>query len=331
MMSSKPTSHPKVHDTIPNPYPASSFMALRFQQPPGSINKGNQAQGDQPPFIILPGIVAGSHRGQENTQMINPALGIVSTNFTEEAKALGAIQIIIGLVQIGFGITWGIKYLDTHILSITFTGGYPFWGGLCFITSGALSVSKVFFPCLIRGSLGMNIVSCIFALTGVILLAVDMYIDVKFQQSNVAVFQISRNVISPIVFIFSILEFCIASVTTHFARQSISNVSLEKPFPETVVHRYPGHVAGKALMSLRRRPPAARPEHAQAQYEHAAAAAAAAAVGDVTTPGAGGPARCWAPGIICDGRSSRSGILALGARSARIFLFSWAQAPGVKI
>ncbi|XP_012499301.1 PREDICTED: membrane-spanning 4-domains subfamily A member 12 [Propithecus coquereli] len=230
-MSSKPTSHPGVHETTPNPYPASSFVAPRFQQPQplGSIDQGNQAQSGQPPLITSPGAFAGSQLGQGNTQMTNPSMGTVATNFMEEAKTLGAIQIVIGLMQIGFGIILGLlSATDGQYWgfgSTTFIGGYPFWGGLCFIVSGSLSVSatKEFSSCLIKSSLGMNIVSCIFALVGIILLLVDMCINSVIYQTYWTV--VSGKGISAMLMIFSLLEFCIACATAHFAQQIISSTS----------------------------------------------------------------------------------------------------------
>uniref|UniRef100_A0A2K6GM64 Membrane spanning 4-domains A12 n=1 Tax=Propithecus coquereli TaxID=379532 RepID=A0A2K6GM64_PROCO len=184
-MSSKPTSHPGVHETTPNPYPASSFVAPRFQQPQplGSIDQGNQAQSGQPPLITSPGAFAGSQLGQGNTQMTNPSMGTVATNFMEEAKTLG------------------------------------------FIVSGSLSVSatKEFSSCLIKSSLGMNIVSCIFALVGIILLLVDMCINSVIYQTYWTV--VSGKGISAMLMIFSLLEFCIACATAHFAQQIISSTS----------------------------------------------------------------------------------------------------------
>lgn len=93
MVSSKPTSHAGVYETTPNPYyPPSSFTAPGSQQPPGSINLENQAQGvqsAQPYFITSPGTSAVSQPGQGNTRMINPSVGAAVINFKEEAKVLG--------------------------------------------------------------------------------------------------------------------------------------------------------------------------------------------------------------------------------------------------
>nr|XP_012612462.1 membrane-spanning 4-domains subfamily A member 12 [Microcebus murinus]XP_012612463.1 membrane-spanning 4-domains subfamily A member 12 [Microcebus murinus] len=231
MMSSQPTSHHGFRETIPNPYTASSFVAPRFQQPQplGSINQGNQAQGDQPPFTISSGTFAGSQLGQGNTQMTNPSMERVATNFREEAKTLAAIQIVIGLMQIGFGIILGLLRFsygqNLGFISITFIGGYPFWGGLCFIISGSLSISatKETSSCLIKSSLGTNIISCIFAINGVILLLMDISSNVIDGQSYWTV--VSGKGISAMLMIFSVLELCIACATAHFAQKIISNTS----------------------------------------------------------------------------------------------------------
>uniref|UniRef100_A0A8C9A822 Membrane spanning 4-domains A12 n=1 Tax=Prolemur simus TaxID=1328070 RepID=A0A8C9A822_PROSS len=186
MMSSNPTSNPGAYKAISNPYAASSYVNPSSQQPQpvGSINQGNQAQGGQPPLITSPGTFAGSQLGLGNIQMTTPSMGTVATNFTKEAKTLG------------------------------------------FIISGSLSVSatKDFSLCLIKGSLGMNITSCIFALLGVITLLVDLSINgILSEQSYWAV--LSGVGISAMLLIFSLLEFGIACATAQFAQQIISSTS----------------------------------------------------------------------------------------------------------
>ncbi|TEA34103.1 hypothetical protein DBR06_SOUSAS2310231, partial [Sousa chinensis] len=94
-----------------------------------------------------------------------------------------AIQIMTGLRHIDFGIIGGlmasIYNQELGFASLSFIGGYPFWGDLSFIITGALSISasKQFSPCLIKGSLGMNIVNSVSAFMGVILLLVDVSIN----------------------------------------------------------------------------------------------------------------------------------------------------------
>ncbi|XP_010333505.1 membrane-spanning 4-domains subfamily A member 12 isoform X2 [Saimiri boliviensis] len=228
-MSSKPISHAGLHKTIPNPYPPSSFLAPGSQQPLGSINSENQAQDAQyaqPWFIRSPETSAGSQPGQGNTRMINSSMGMAVITFKEEAKALGVIQIMVGLMHLGFGIILGlISFLyksNLSFLSLAFVGGYPFWGGLSFIISGSLSIlaPKELSPLLLRSSLGMNIVSSIFAFIGMILLLVDMCINGEFYQDYWAV--LSGKGISAMLMIFSLLEFFTACVTAHFAYQTIT-------------------------------------------------------------------------------------------------------------
>ncbi|XP_011887366.1 PREDICTED: membrane-spanning 4-domains subfamily A member 12 isoform X1 [Cercocebus atys] len=229
MVSSKPTSHAGVYETTPNPYyPPSSFTAPGSQQPPGSINLENQAQGAQsaqPYFITSPGTSAVSQPGQGNIQMINPSVGRAVINFKEEAKVLGVIQIMVGLMHLGFGIILCLivsPYGRVLGFASAVTSGYPFWGGLSFIISGSLSVSasKELSPCLVKGSLGMNIVSSIFAFIGVILLVVDMCIHGPYQRVY------SRQGISAMLMIFSLLEVCTACVTAYFANQADTTTNM---------------------------------------------------------------------------------------------------------
>ncbi|KAL7991976.1 hypothetical protein Chor_016232 [Crotalus horridus] len=55
-----------------------------------------------------------------------------------EAKVLGAVQIMIGLIHIGFGAVAICLY--PYDLTVSRTGGYPFWGGIFFISTGLLCV-----------------------------------------------------------------------------------------------------------------------------------------------------------------------------------------------
>ncbi|XP_027624770.1 membrane-spanning 4-domains subfamily A member 12-like [Tupaia chinensis] len=225
-MSSMPTTHPGVHGNTPNPYPQAIFTAPESQQSLGFINRGNQPQGGQPPFNASPGIST-SQLGQVNIQMGNAAVDTTVTNFKEDGKILGAIQIIIGCMHLGFGIILGLMnviYLGVAGFGSTaFVGGYPFWGGISFIISGSLSISasKEFSPCLIKGSLGMNIVSAIFTAVGLILLLLDMSLNGSYGQDYWAL--IAGKGISAMLMIFSLLEISIACATAHFARKIIAN------------------------------------------------------------------------------------------------------------
>ncbi|XP_031315381.2 membrane-spanning 4-domains subfamily A member 12 [Camelus dromedarius] len=229
MMSSKSTNHSTVYETTLSPYPPSNSMAPGSQQPLSFNHLGNQAPSSQPPFITSPGIVTNSQQSQGNIQMVNPIIGTRATNFKEEAKTIGAIQIIIGSMHIGFGIILGLMNVTYRnvlgFASLSFISGYPFWGGLSFIITGALCISacKQLSPSLIKSSLGMNIVSSVFVFIGLILLLVDVSINGQPNQDYWAV--LAGKGISAMLIIFSILEFCLTCTTAYYASQAIINTN----------------------------------------------------------------------------------------------------------
>ncbi|XP_036851160.2 membrane-spanning 4-domains subfamily A member 12 isoform X1 [Manis javanica] len=229
MTSSNPTTNLRMYETTLNPFPQSNSMAPGPQQLPGFINLGNQVHHGPPPFIPSLGAFTNYQQGQGNIQMANPATGIPITKLKEEAKILGGIQIMIGVMHIGFGIILGLmNIVYSGVLgfaSLTFISGYPFWGGVSFIIAGALSISaaKQSISSLIKSSVGLNIVGAIFAFIGVILLLVDVSINGTPSQDYWAV--LSGKGISGILIIFSVLEFCITCTTVHFACQATTNTN----------------------------------------------------------------------------------------------------------
>ncbi|XP_010597505.2 membrane-spanning 4-domains subfamily A member 12 [Loxodonta africana] len=224
-VSPKPTTQTRMSETAANPYPPINTMASWSQQPPGVINPVNQAPGSQPPFLTSPGIYSSFQHDQANIQMVNSATGTEAINFKEEAQILGGIQIVIGVMHIGFGVILGLMNdsykMALGFASLSFISGYTFWGGISFIISGSLSISaaKVFSRCLLKGSLGMNVVSAAFAGIGMILLVVDMSINGAPRQDYWAL--LSGKGISAMLVIFSLLEFCITCVSAHSSTQAI--------------------------------------------------------------------------------------------------------------
>ncbi|XP_043939946.1 membrane-spanning 4-domains subfamily A member 12-like [Protopterus annectens] len=111
---------------------------------------------------------------QQNASLCTSKLCKMSVQVKEfmkgEPRALGTTQILIGIMNILFGIV--LAFTET---SIAVFSGVPFWGGLLYIISGSLSIAaeKHDSVCLVKGSLGMNIVSAIAAGTAVILYIID--------------------------------------------------------------------------------------------------------------------------------------------------------------
>ncbi|XP_032139168.1 membrane-spanning 4-domains subfamily A member 8-like isoform X1 [Sapajus apella] len=169
---------------------------------------------NQPQFRLVagnPGLVS-----NVNVQPVQKVL--------KEGKTLGAIQIIIGLVHISLGSTLATLLLGQYV-SISFYGGYPFWGGIWFIISGSLSVAAENQPssyCLLSGSLGLNIVSAISSAVGVLLLIADLSIPHPDDNPNYYPYAWGVNpgiAISSVLLIFSFLELAIACTSSHFGCQ----------------------------------------------------------------------------------------------------------------
>ncbi|XP_077177229.1 membrane-spanning 4-domains subfamily A member 12-like [Paroedura picta] len=131
-----------------------------------------------------------------------------------EAKALGTVQIMVGLMHIGFGaVSVLIRQVYTPLAAI---GGYPFWGGVFFIISGSLSVSveNQLSKYLVQCSVGMNITSAVMALIGVILYMSEVSGQYQFTERNPVGLGLGV-----LLLLFSLLEFCITVSTAHFGCQ----------------------------------------------------------------------------------------------------------------
>ncbi|XP_043438254.1 LOW QUALITY PROTEIN: membrane-spanning 4-domains subfamily A member 12 [Prionailurus bengalensis] len=222
-MSSQPTNQPQTYETTLSPYPPSNTMAPGSPPPLGFTHPTKQAQSAQPPFFGSPGIITKSQQGQGNIQMVNPATGAATTNFREEAKILGAIQILIGLMHIGFRIILGlmdaIYGLVFAFLSFAFISGYAI---------------------RIRGSLGMNTVSAIFVSTGVTLLLLDAGMNGILSQDCWAILAGKR--ISALLIMFSVLEFC-TNCTPVLVIPNVYATSTLAPESSSAPPRDDGHLA----------------------------------------------------------------------------------------
>ncbi|XP_058010864.1 membrane-spanning 4-domains subfamily A member 15-like [Ahaetulla prasina] len=152
--------------------------------------------------------------------------------FNAEPKVLGAIQIVIGLIHIGFGAI-SLCLIPSNYLNLSGIGGYPFWGGIFFISSGSLCVSAANRQnrALVKSSVGLNITSAVMALTGIILYLCEMIFNSAFMRyyhyydndSLLDVIGSLQNIsvgLSSVLLLFSLLEFCIAVSLAHFGCQA---------------------------------------------------------------------------------------------------------------
>uniref|UniRef100_G1PZZ6 Membrane spanning 4-domains A8 n=1 Tax=Myotis lucifugus TaxID=59463 RepID=G1PZZ6_MYOLU len=178
---------------------------------PGSMSQVPQYPLNQPQVHQIPG----NQPGLEPPVSMQPA-----QRSLKEGKVLGAIQILIGLIHIGLGSVIGMVLW--YYTAVSFYGGYPFWGGILFIISGSLSVASEQLPrssCLVKSQMGKINASAIFSMFGIMLFITDMgyttpYLYCCYPKHNSQ--SIPFLFSSAVLFVFSLLEFCIACTSAHF-------------------------------------------------------------------------------------------------------------------
>ncbi|XP_061088974.1 membrane-spanning 4-domains subfamily A member 15-like isoform X5 [Conger conger] len=150
-----------------------------------------------------------------------------------DPKALGTVQIMIGVIEILFGIVLAINADSLAVYS-----GNVFWGALMFISSGALSVAASNKPnnCLVRAALVMNILSTIAAAIAIILLSLDYALEIRYSCYNSENtygsceryrrwFKNMSNGTRGVLIVFSVLEFIISICLSAFACRAVCHSS----------------------------------------------------------------------------------------------------------
>ncbi|XP_036115551.1 membrane-spanning 4-domains subfamily A member 8-like [Molossus molossus] len=100
---------------------------------------------------------------------------------------------------------------------------------LGFIITGSLTVSSEVQPnssCLLKGSLGLNIISAIYSLVGIALFITDMSVNsTRFYPPHYyPYYGVATGIgTSAVLFIFSLLEFSIACTCAHFGCQLVQH------------------------------------------------------------------------------------------------------------
>ncbi|KAL7991978.1 hypothetical protein Chor_016234 [Crotalus horridus] len=200
-----------------------------IQMAPGLSGVALQASGTTPyPQYVVQQLGISTSAPQQVSQK-----GPMERFLSAETKVLGAIQIMIGLIHIGFGaVAICLTLFPSYYLILSVIGGYPFWGGIFFISSGSLCVAAVNRPNrgLVKSSVGLNITSAIMALTGIILYLCELIFNSTnfryiylYDTEDLNQITTIKNVnygFSSLLLFFSLLEFCIAVSLAHFGCQA---------------------------------------------------------------------------------------------------------------
>ncbi|XP_065122892.1 membrane-spanning 4-domains subfamily A member 12-like [Paramisgurnus dabryanus] len=161
-----------------------------------------------------------------------------------QPKSLGIVQIMIGVVTLLTGIVLAINI--QHFL-LTVISGINFWGSFIYISAGSLSVAaeNKLHSCVVKASLGMNVVSAITAGVAIILMSIQLplleycgYYRVYDMYSCSDIQVLGRGIVG-ILLMFSILQFILSICISSFAckatcdtNYSVANVSLHQRVSE---------------------------------------------------------------------------------------------------
>uniref|UniRef100_A0A4W5MES6 Membrane-spanning 4-domains subfamily A member 4A-like n=1 Tax=Hucho hucho TaxID=62062 RepID=A0A4W5MES6_9TELE len=148
-------------------------------------------------------------------------------------KALGTIQIMIGLMMLLIGIVMTAGPLVDNIGVVS---GIFVWGSIIYVVAGSLTVAadNKLNKCLVKGSLGMNVVATVTALTGTILHSLDgagilynYYCYNPGYPSYDSSFYVCQQYrarsrgISGVLAVFSMLEFIVSICVSSFACRAV--------------------------------------------------------------------------------------------------------------
>uniref|UniRef100_A0A8C1WD87 Uncharacterized protein n=1 Tax=Cyprinus carpio TaxID=7962 RepID=A0A8C1WD87_CYPCA len=124
--------------------------------------------------------------------------------FKAEPKALGTVQIMVGLMVFFLGIVLRIRVPEYSYYGVFEYSGITYWGSLVYISAGSLSVAaqNKLYPCLVKASLLMNVISAMTATLAIVLMSIQCRHDLG---------------IIGILLVFSILEFIISICISVFA------------------------------------------------------------------------------------------------------------------
>ncbi|XP_026995958.2 uncharacterized protein LOC113638718 [Tachysurus fulvidraco] len=197
-------------------------------------------------YTVVTQVIPSSTEEQNSTQTFGP----LSKFLKGEPKALGTVQIMIGLLTLLFGIVL-VAFPQTSIFS-----GIVFWGPAFHIIAGSLAVSasNKLNSCVVKATLTLNIFSALSAGTTIIILILDLifwrnsYRRSHYEYSYSYHYynsEVMGQGITGVLLVFALLQFCISIALSAFACKATStsgptlNIINVVPNPESVAPSAP--------------------------------------------------------------------------------------------
>ncbi|XP_048355604.1 membrane-spanning 4-domains subfamily A member 15-like isoform X1 [Sphaerodactylus townsendi] len=183
----------------------------------------------------------------------------VKTLYRGEPMALGITQILIGILEISFGLVLAIVESPPTFYDQEGHMHTPYWLGILYIISGSLSVAaaKTLKVPLVKGMLGMNVVSSVAAGIAIVMFSVSIsdprhYYGCEFHsfttmtpdicKEHVTIPHNLRQSITAILLTVTVLEFLISITTAAFGCATVCR----NDYSETTVVIFQKTVEGTA-------------------------------------------------------------------------------------
>ncbi|KAL0992660.1 hypothetical protein UPYG_G00096350 [Umbra pygmaea] len=137
-------------------------------------------------------------------------------------KALGTVQIMIGLMTLMLGIVMASSTPD----SVGVYSGIFVWGSVVYVIAGSLTVAadNHLNKCLVNGSLGLNIVATVFSMTAIIIYSLDtagLMFYCHHPYDNCQQYLTRSRGISGVLTVLSLLEFIVSIYVSVIAGNAV--------------------------------------------------------------------------------------------------------------
>ncbi|XP_059403162.1 membrane-spanning 4-domains subfamily A member 4A-like [Carassius carassius] len=157
--------------------------------------------------------------------------------FKAQPKALGTVQIMTGVMVFLLGIVLTANLF--RFGSIVVFSGITYWGSFIYISTGSLSVAaqNKLHPCVVKASLGMNVISAITAAISILLIGIEIgtyrwslqsCVNNSYNSYNSYYCEESQTYylgIHGVLLVFSILQFIISICISGFACKATCNTN----------------------------------------------------------------------------------------------------------